>query len=93
MGLLAFLVFGLVVGFIARALMPGRQSMGIFATAGLGVAGSFLGGLIGTLLTGRSMFVLHTAGWIGSILGALAVLALVQRFIYPRLGSARRSWV
>jgi uncharacterized membrane protein YeaQ/YmgE (transglycosylase-associated protein family) len=74
MGFIVFIIFGLIVGFIARALMPGRQSMGVVATALVGMAGSFLGGLIGNLLSGRSVFDLTTAGFIGSIIGALLVL-------------------
>jgi uncharacterized membrane protein YeaQ/YmgE (transglycosylase-associated protein family) len=85
MGLLAFILFGLVVGLIARAIMPGRQSMGLLATALVGMAGSFLGGLLGNLISGaRPLFALHSAGIIGSILGALLVLFLVG------LGGRRR---
>ena len=79
MGLLLFIVFGFVVGLIARAIMPGRQSMGLLMTTGLGIAGSFLGGFIASLVTERRVTDLHTAGIIGSILGALALLALVGR--------------
>lgn len=77
MGLLAFIVFGLIVGLIARAVMPGRQSMGLVATTLLGMAGAFVGGLIGSLVSGHRVFDLHPAGLIGSVLGALAVLFLV----------------
>jgi len=77
MGLLAFIVFGLIVGLIARAVMPGRQSMGIIATALLGMAGSFVGGIVGSLVYGGQMFALHTSGIIGSILGALLVMFLM----------------
>lgn len=77
MGLLAFILFGLVIGLIARALMPGRQSMGLVATALLGMAGSFVGGLIGSLIYGGRMFELHSAGIIGSLIGALLVMFLV----------------
>jgi len=78
MALLAFIVFGLIVGLIARALMPGRQSMGLIGTALLGMAGSFIGGFIGSLLHGGGMLELHTTGIIGSILGALLVLFLTS---------------
>lgn len=77
MGLLAFILFGLIVGLIARAVMPGRQSMGLVPTALLGMAGSFVGGLIGSLIYGGRMFELHSAGIIGSVLGALLVMFLV----------------
>lgn len=77
--ILLWVVFGLVVGLIARALMPGTQSMGFVATTLLGIVGSFVGGLIATLLTGgfsahHSGF--HTVGFIGSLLGAILILAV-----------------
>lgn len=87
MGLLAFIVFGLVVGLVARALMPGKQSMGLIATTMLGMAGSFVGGLVGSLIYGGRIFELHTAGIIGSILGAVLVMFLVG------MGSRRRALV
>jgi uncharacterized membrane protein YeaQ/YmgE (transglycosylase-associated protein family) len=77
MSVLAFIVFGLVVGLIARAVMPGRQSMGLIATSLFGMAGSFVGGLLGSLISGGRVFELHTAGIIGSILGTLVVMFLV----------------
>lgn len=85
MGLLWFLVFGFIVGLLARAIMPGRQHMGIIATSALGMVGSLLGGFIGSLITDSEVTRLHTAGLIGSILGAAAVLALVG------LGGRRRA--
>ncbi|RYE93325.1 MAG: GlsB/YeaQ/YmgE family stress response membrane protein [Myxococcales bacterium] len=77
MGIILFLVFGLVVGFLARAIMPGRQSMSLPMTAGLGVVGSFVGGAIGSMLSGRSLMEFNTSGIIGSVLGALAVMLIV----------------
>lgn len=77
MSILAFILFGLIVGFLARALMPGRQSMGFLGTALLGMAGSFLGGIIGNVISGMPLLELHAAGIIGSVLGALAILALM----------------
>lgn len=82
MHLLAFLLFGLVVGLIARAIMPGTQRMGALATMLLGCVGSLVGGVISALLFGGRWDAPNTAGWIGSILGALLLLALV--------GSTRR---
>jgi uncharacterized membrane protein YeaQ/YmgE (transglycosylase-associated protein family) len=78
MGILAFIVIGLLAGLIARAIVPGNQSMGLVATTLLGMVGSLVGGLIGSLFnrTGR-VFDLHPSGLIFSILGALLVLFLV----------------
>jgi uncharacterized membrane protein YeaQ/YmgE (transglycosylase-associated protein family) len=78
MSLLIFLVFGFVVGLIARAVMPGSQKMGFLRTTLIGVAGSFIGGLIGNIIAGHGLRV-HSAGWIGSIIGAVVLLAILGR--------------
>ena len=87
MGLIAFILFGLVVGLIARAVMPGRENMGLLATTLLGVAGAFVGGLVGSMVYGGRVFELHTGGIVGSILGACFVMFLVG------LGGRRRAVV
>jgi uncharacterized membrane protein YeaQ/YmgE (transglycosylase-associated protein family) len=75
MAIIGWIIFGLVVGLIARALMPGPQPMGFILTALLGVAGSFIGGWLGTLLFGGGEpDASQAAGWIGSIIGALILL-------------------
>jgi uncharacterized membrane protein YeaQ/YmgE (transglycosylase-associated protein family) len=77
MAILVFILFGFIVGLIARALMPGRQKLGFLMTTMVGVVGSFLGGLIGSLISGHGLTDLTPAGLIGSIIGALLVLALM----------------
>jgi uncharacterized membrane protein YeaQ/YmgE (transglycosylase-associated protein family) len=85
MAVIGWIVFGLVVGLIARALMPGAQPMGFILTALLGVAGSFVGGWLGTLLFGGGEpDASHAAGWIGSIIGALILLFLYGMFAKRR---------
>lgn len=76
MSILFFLLFGLVVGFIARALMPGSQKMSWLATMLLGVVGSFIGGFIGALISDSRVLDFNTAGLIGSVIGALIALAV-----------------
>lgn len=80
MSIILFVVFGLVVGFLARAIMPGTQSMGLVATALLGIAGSFVGGFLVSLISNNRVTDLNTAGIFGSIIGALLVLFLVGKF-------------
>jgi len=80
MAIVLFLVFGLVVGLLARALMPGRQGMGFGMTALLGVVGSFVGGFLVSLITDNRVTDFNTAGIIGSILGAMLTLLVVGRF-------------
>lgn len=74
MSLLGTLFIGLIVGFIARAIKPGDDKLGWIMTALLGVAGSFLASYVGVAMgwyrTGQ------TAGWIASVLGAIALLVL-----------------
>ncbi len=77
MSLLLFLVFGFVVGLLARALLPGRQSMGLIMTTVLGIVGSFIGGFVGSLIADQEVTRLHPAGIIGSVVGAIIVLAIV----------------
>ena len=74
LSLLGTLFIGLIVGFIARAIKPGDDKLGWIMTALLGVAGSFLASYVGVAMgwyrTGQ------TAGWIASVLGAVALLVL-----------------
>ena len=88
MGLLLFLVFGLVVGLLARAIMPGRQSMGIVMTSLLGIAGSFVGGFLAALLTHERVLDFSTSGLIGSIIGAMIVLFAAGAMTHGRLRGA-----
>jgi len=76
MSIVLFLIFGFVVGLLARAVLPGRQGMGLVMTAVLGVIGSFLGGLIGNMISGVPFDRIHPAGLLGSVLGAVIVLAV-----------------
>jgi uncharacterized membrane protein YeaQ/YmgE (transglycosylase-associated protein family) len=77
MNIIGWLLFGLIVGAIARLLMPGRDPGGWIVTILLGIAGSFVGGFLGTALFGSPG---GMAGWIGSIIGAI-ILLLIYRVI------------
>jgi uncharacterized membrane protein YeaQ/YmgE (transglycosylase-associated protein family) len=76
------LILGLVIGAVARFLIPGKEDIasGIFGwliTAGIGIGGSFLGTMVGKALFKEN----YAAGWIMSILGAIALL-LVYRMVF-----------
>ncbi len=77
-----FILFGLVVGIIARLLMPGPQSMGMIMTALLGIAGSFVGALLANLIKGRgaNFDAADPYNWIAAIVGSLLLLFLFRRF-------------
>ncbi len=73
MGLIAFLIVGLIAGFIARALVPGPDPMGWLGTMILGIVGSFVGGTLAALLFGGSIDI-SASGLVGSVIGAIIVL-------------------
>lgn len=82
--ILLFIVFGAIVGIIARFLVPGADPMGWIGTILLGIIGSFAGGFLWQLLSsGSATFPPPTAGWLGSILGAVVVL-VIWRFSQGR---------
>jgi uncharacterized membrane protein YeaQ/YmgE (transglycosylase-associated protein family) len=72
MSIIWIIVVGLVVGLIARAVMPGEQKMGFVLTTVLGVAGSFVAGYLGQAIGWYQAG--QGAGFIGSIVGALILL-------------------
>jgi uncharacterized membrane protein YeaQ/YmgE (transglycosylase-associated protein family) len=87
--MLTFLIFlvivGLIAGFIARAVVPGPDPMGILGTLLLGVVGSFIGGFLGYVMFGKDLEegALQPSGLVGSILGAIIAL-LVYRLATGR---------
>jgi uncharacterized membrane protein YeaQ/YmgE (transglycosylase-associated protein family) len=70
-------VVGFVVGLIARAILPGTQSLGIILTSVLGIAGSFAAGFIGQALGWYQAG--QGAGFIGSVVGAIVLLFIVSK--------------
>lgn len=78
MGLCTWVVFGLIAGLIARAVMPGRQNMGFISTTLLGIGGSFMGGFLASVLRGGNWHVLQPSGFIGAVVGAIVLLLLGQ---------------
>jgi uncharacterized membrane protein YeaQ/YmgE (transglycosylase-associated protein family) len=85
MGIIVFLIVGLIAGFIARALVPGPDPMGWLGTMILGIVGSFVGGTLAALVFGGTLD-LSTSGLIGSIIGAIIVL-LIWRAMGGRRGA------
>lgn len=73
--IIVWAVFGLIVGLIARAIMPGRQAMGLAMTMVLGIIGSLAGGLITWIVTGAND-PYQASGFIMSLIGAIIVLAI-----------------
>ncbi len=89
--ILWMLLLGLIAGAVARAVVPGDDSMGIGATILLGVVGSFVGGFLGNaLFESGDQEGFGPAGIIGSLLGAVVVLLLVR---FASRGSTSRRGI
>ena len=73
--LLVLAIFGLIVGAIARLLVPGPTPLGLLGTMAAGVGGAILGGIVGRLLFGPT----YAPGWIISIIFAVAIVWFVSR--------------
>ena len=76
--ILGMIIIGALAGFLARALVPGKDSMSIVATVVLGIVGSFVGGLLASLLfgSGDGEGFLRPSGLIGSVIGAIIALVV-----------------
>ena len=77
MGFLGLVIPGLIVGLIARLLVPTGRHYGCLGTILLGIAGSLVGGTLASVLAGDG-FEISGAGWIGSVFGAVLVLAFIR---------------
>lgn len=82
MTIIGWLLLGLVAGFLARLLIPGRDPMGFVATIALGLVGSLVGGLLA-----RALGDTDGVGWLGATLGAMVVLLAWNAFV----GNRRRG--
>lgn len=73
-------IVGLIVGAIARLLLPGRDNIGVLGTILLGIAGSFVGGFLENLIKYHTVSVhsFHAVGLIGSVIGAFVLLLLFR---------------
>ena len=93
--ILWLLLVGLIAGFVARLVVPGRDPMGILGTILLGVVGSFIGGFLGYVLFDKDIDegALQASGILGSIIGAVIALLIYRawtRRSRRRLGVGRR---
>jgi uncharacterized membrane protein YeaQ/YmgE (transglycosylase-associated protein family) len=83
LGLILYLVVvGIIAGYLARLLVPGKDPMGFFGTVALGIVGSFIGGFLGYVLFEKDLGegALQASGVIGSIIGAILALLIWRAF-------------
>jgi len=91
--IISLIIIGAIAGFIARALVPGKDPMGIGATILLGIVGSFIGGFLGWALFGKDMNegALQPSGIIGSIIGAIIALLIYRAATRRGVGGRTRT--
>jgi len=91
--IISLIIIGAIAGFIARALVPGKDPMGIGATILLGIVGSFIGGFVGYLLFHKdaTQGALQPSGIISSIIGAVIALLIYRAASRRGVGGRNRT--
>lgn len=79
MDMIGFLIAGLVIGLLARLILPGRQRIGLLWTLALGVLGSLIGGTIANALNTGDIWELNIIGFIAAVVTSVALLAVAER--------------
>jgi uncharacterized membrane protein YeaQ/YmgE (transglycosylase-associated protein family) len=77
--MIGFIVAGLIIGLLARLLLPGKQRIGLLWTLVLGVIGSVVGGVIANLVGSGDIMELNVFGFIVAVIAAVALLAAAER--------------
>jgi uncharacterized membrane protein YeaQ/YmgE (transglycosylase-associated protein family) len=77
--MIGFIVAGLIIGALARLLVPGRQKIGLLWTLALGVVGSVIGGTIANLIGTGDIMELNVIGFVGAVLASVGLLTVAER--------------
>jgi uncharacterized membrane protein YeaQ/YmgE (transglycosylase-associated protein family) len=77
--MIGFIVAGLVIGLLARLLLPGKPRIGLLWTLALGVAGSVIGGVIANLIGTGDIFELNVIGFVVAVVASVALLSVAER--------------
>jgi uncharacterized membrane protein YeaQ/YmgE (transglycosylase-associated protein family) len=77
--MIGFIVAGLVIGLLARLLLPGRQRIGLLWTLVLGVVGAVVGGTVANLIGTGDVMELNVVGFIVAVIAAVALLSVAER--------------
>jgi len=91
MQILGLIVIGIVIGILARLVMPGRQHIGVLMTILLGIAGALVGGIVASAIGEGDIFELNFIGTIVGIAAAVLLIALAEGFGVGDDGRARRA--
>lgn len=78
MGIIGFLVAGLIIGALARLFRPGKQNLSLLMTLLLGVVGSVIGGVVASLLGTGDIFELNVLGFIVAVIAAVLLIGIAE---------------
>lgn len=78
MAIIGFLVFGLVVGAVARLIKPGKQNLSLLATLALGVVGSLIGGVVASFFGTGDIWELNILGAVVAIVAAVLLVGIAE---------------
>lgn len=87
--MIGFLVAGLIIGALARLIVPGKQDLGILATLALGLVGSLIGGLIAQFFGTGDIWELNVLGFVLAVLAAVLLIGVGEAMV----GRSRRDAV
>ena len=87
MGIIGFLVAGLIIGALARLVKPGKQNLGLVATLLLGVVGSLIGGVIASLIGTGGIMELNVIGFIVAVIAAVLLIGVAEGMAGSRRGT------
>ncbi len=76
--MIGFLVAGLIIGLLARLLLPGRQKIGLVWTLVIGVVGSIIGGTLANLIGSGEIFELNVIGFVAAVAASVALLSVAE---------------
>lgn len=88
MQILGLILVGLVIGVLARLILPGRQRIGVLMTLLLGVVGALVGGTIASALDRGDIFELNVVGFVAAVFAAVVLIGVAD---YAGVGGSRRG--
>lgn len=90
--LISLIIIGIIAGYLARLLVPGRDDIGFLRTVVLGIVGSFVGGFLGYIIFGHDLGEggLQASGLIGSVIGAVIALLIYRQMAGDSYGTRTR---
>lgn len=79
MSIIGFIIAGLIIGLLARLILPGRQKIGLVLTLVLGVVGSLIGGTIANAIGSGDIMELNVIGFVAAVIASVLLLSIAER--------------